>query len=78
MGIGMILVNLTHVPGAIASIFTNAFTGTAAIGGFAGCAVSEMIRVGMARSVYSNEAGWGTSPMIHASARTRHPVEQGL
>ncbi len=78
MGIGMILVNLPVVPGAFAAIFTNAFTGTAAIGGFAGCAVSEMIRVGMARAVYSNEAGWGTSPMIHASANTRHPVEQGL
>ena len=34
--------------------------------------------MGMARSVYSNEAGWGTSPMIHASAKTPHPVEQGL
>ena len=78
MGIAMILVNIQRVPATIVEIFTNAFTGTAAIGGFAGCAVSEMIRVGMARSVYSNEAGWGTSPMIHASAKTRHPVEQGL
>ena len=78
MGLGMILVNIQVVPQVVASIFTNAFTGTAAVGGFAGCAVSEMIRIGMARSVYSNEAGWGTSPMIHASARTRHPVEQGL
>lgn len=78
MGLGMILVNIQVVPQVVASIFTNAFTGTAAMGGFAGCAVSEMIRIGMARSVYSNEAGWGTSPMIHASARTRHPVEQGL
>ena len=78
MGIGMILANITVVPEVIVEIFTNAFTGTAAVGGFAGCAVSEMIRVGMARSVYSNEAGWGTSPMIHASAKTRHPVEQGL
>lgn len=78
MGLGMILVNLPRVPEAVIAIFTNAFTGTAAIGGFAGCAVSQMIRVGMARSVYSNEAGWGTSPMIHSSAKTRHPVEQGL
>ena len=62
----------------IQSIGTNAFTGTAAIGGFAGCAVSQMVRVGMARAVYSNEAGWGTSPMIHSSAKTIHPVEQGL
>ena len=78
MGIGMILANHSRVPSVFAAIVTNAFTGTAAIGGFAGCAVSEMIRVGMARSVYSNEAGWGTSPMIHSSARTPHPVAQGL
>lgn len=78
MGLAMIVANITVVPSAIASIFTNAFTGTAAIGGFAGCAVSQMVRVGMARSVYSNEAGWGTSPMIHSSADTPHPVAQGL
>ena len=78
MGVAMIGVNITRVPEVIGGIFTNAFTGTAAIGGFAGCAVSEMVRVGMARAVYSNEAGWGTSPMVHASAKTRHPVEQGL
>ncbi len=78
MGIVMILVNLPSVPGAFAAIFTNAFTGTAAVGGFAGCAVAQMVRVGMARAVYSNEAGWGTSPMIHSSAKTEHPVEQGL
>ena len=78
MGIMMIFVNITRVPGAIAAIFTNAFTGTAAMGGFAGCAVSQMVRVGMARAVYSNEAGWGTSPLVHSSARTAHPVEQGL
>ena len=78
MGIVMILVNLPRVPGAIASIFTNAFTGTAAVGGFAGATVSAMVRTGMARAVYSNEAGWGTSPMIHSSAKTHHPVEQGL
>ena len=75
----MILANLSRVPSVFAAIVTNAFTGTAAIGGFAGCAVSEMIRVGMARSVYSNEAGWGTSPMIHASAQnTVIPWQQGL
>ena len=78
MGLGMIIININRVPGVFTAIVTNAFTGTAAIGGFAGCAVSEIIRVGMARSVYSNEAGWGTSPMIHASAKTPHPVEQGL
>lgn len=78
MGAAMIVVNFERVPAAFASIFRDAFTGTAALGGFAGCTVSQMVRVGMARSVYSNEAGWGTSPMIHSSARTVHPVEQGL
>ena len=78
MGIGMIIVNIGNVPSAIVSIFSGAFTGTAAVGGFAGAAVSEIVRVGMARSVYSNEAGWGTSPMIHSSAKTKHPVAQGL
>ena len=78
MGIVMILFNITRVPAAIAQIFQGAFTGTAAVGGFAGAAVSSIIRTGVARSVYSNEAGWGTSPMIHASADTPHPVEQGL
>lgn len=78
MGLAMIVVNAGRVPEALGSIFTNAFTGTAAVGGFAGCAVSQIVRVGVACAVYSNEAGWGTSPMIHASAKTRHPVEQGL
>ena len=40
--------------------------------------MSKAIATGMQRSVYSNEAGWGTSPMVHASSKTRHPVEQGL
>lgn len=78
MGLLMIIVNIQAVPAAISAIFTNAFTGTAAVGGFAGAAVSKIVQTGMARSVYSNEAGWGTSPMIHSSADTPHPVEQGL
>lgn len=78
MGILMIAVNITGVPSAIVQIFRDAFNGTAAAGGFAGATVSGIIRTGMARSVYSNEAGWGTSPMIHASAETQHPVAQGL
>lgn len=78
MGIAMIVVNIDRVPDAVATIFKGAFTGHAAVGGFAGSVVSGMIQTGMARSVYSNEAGWGTSPMVHASAKTKHPVEQGL
>lgn len=78
MGLLIIAANLENVPSAVTMIFTNAFTGTAAVGGFAGAAVSKIVQTGMARSVYSNEAGWGTSPMIHSSADTPHPVEQGL
>lgn len=78
MGLIMIAMNITQVPTAFATIFTEAFTGSAAVGGFAGATVSGMIRTGMARSVYSNEAGWGTSPMIHGSADAKHPVAQGL
>ena len=48
------------------------------MGGFVGATISKVISTGMARSVYSNEAGWGTSPMVHASAKTDHPVKQGL
>ena len=77
-GILIIILNIQNLLPTIAQIFGNAFTGSAALGGFAGASVSKAISTGMARSVYSNEAGWGTSPMVHASSKTRHPVEQGL
>lgn len=74
----IIIKNIGSVPMAFGQIFGSAFTGTAAIGGFAGAAFAKAIQMGMARSVYSNEAGWGTSPMIHSTARTDHPVKQGM
>lgn len=74
----IILLNITAVPETFALIFKSAFSGTAAVGGFAGAAVSRVIRLGVSRSVFSNEAGWGTSPMIHSTATTDHPVKQGL
>ena len=77
-GIIIIIMNIENLIPTIASIFSEAFTGSAAFGGFAGATVAKAISTGMARSVYSNEAGWGTSPMVHASSKTRHPVEQGL
>lgn len=78
LGIAVILMNLDNLLPTLGAIFGEAFTGSAALGGFAGASVSKVISTGMARSVYSNEAGWGSSPMIHASSQTRHPVEQGL
>lgn len=74
----ILLLNITYLPEMFAGIFKGTFTGTAAVGGFVGSAVSLAIRQGIARSVYSNEAGNGTSPLIHGSADTVHPVRQGL
>ncbi|MEG2678845.1 MAG: amino acid carrier protein [Oscillospiraceae bacterium] len=80
VGCGLIIIatNITNLPATLQLVFSSAFTGHAAVGGFTGVAFAAMIRTGFARSVYSNEAGWGTSPMIHASARTSHPVRQGM
>lgn len=77
-GLFIILKNISSLPNALGLIFKGAFDGTAAIGGFSGAAVSMAIRNGIARSVFSNEAGWGTSPMIHASSKIDHPIKQGL
>ncbi|WP_053362264.1 amino acid carrier protein [Bacillus sp. FJAT-27251] len=77
-GLFIILTNMNQIGSVFALIFGGAFGGTAAVGGFAGAAVAQVIRMGMARAVYSNEAGWGTSPMIHSTAKVDHPVKQGI
>lgn len=77
-GIGLIIINIKNVPSVITLIFTNAFTGTAAVGGFTGATVKAAIQNGVSRSMNSNEAGQGASPLIHSSANTIHPVRQGL
>ena len=74
----ILIVNVGELPATFAMIFKGAFTTQAAVGGFVGAGVATAMRLGFARSVYSNEAGWGTSPMIHASAKTDHPVKQGV
>lgn len=71
-------INITALPGAFASIFINAFTPHAAVGGFAGSSVAMALRWGAARGVYSNEAGMGTAPMAHSTATVDHPVRQGM
>ncbi len=73
----VILVNIAEVPAAIATIVSDAFTGTAAAGGFAGATIWAAIRFGVARGVFSNEAGLGSAPIAHAAARTNDPVRQG-
>ena len=73
-----LLLNLAAVPAVIAQIVTSAFTPSAAVGGFAGAAVTQIIAAGVSRGVLSNEAGLGSAPIAHGIARVDHPSEQGL
>jgi len=77
-GLAIIVINITKVPAAFGLIFSSAFTGKAAVGGFAGATIANAIRFGVARGVFTNEAGLGSAPIAHAAATTDHPVRQGL
>lgn len=73
-GVTIIINNLELVAPALKMIFTYAFTGEAAVGG----AIGAAIRYGVARGVFSNEAGMGSAPIAAAAAKTDHPARQGL
>ncbi len=76
---GMVLVmNASRIPAAFVSIFEGAFTGTAAVGGFAGAAVAQAIRFGVSRGIFSNESGLGSAGIAAAAAQTREPARQAL
>ncbi|MCG7198752.1 sodium:alanine symporter family protein [Marinobacter pelagius] len=77
-GLVVLAINADQIGPAMALILESAFSGHAAQGGFAGAAVWAAIRFGVARGVFSNEAGLGSAPIAHAAARTRDPVRQGL
>ena len=66
------------LPHAFGLIFEGAFSGTAAVGGFAGSTMMMALRYGIARGLFSNEAGLGSAPMVHCAADTDHPVRQGM
>ncbi len=68
----------TLLPDAFGLIFRSAFSGSAATGGFAGAVVAQAIRYGVARGVFSNEAGLGSAPIAHGAAQTEEPVREGL
>ncbi len=74
----ILVIHLPQIPGALGLIFQHAFTPKAGVGGFAGATVMMAMRFGVARGVFSNEAGLGSAPIAHAAARTDHPVRQGL
>lgn len=73
----ILIIEADQIPHAFALIFADAFTGTAATGGFVGAGVMAAIRFGVARGIFSNEAGLGSAPIAHAAARTNQPVRQG-
>ena len=77
-GLVIILMNVGQIPSAIALILKSAFTPAAAAGGFAGSTVMFAMRYGVARGVFTNEAGLGSAPIAHAAATTDNPVRQGL
>ena len=85
MCVGYVVVSLTvlglyaeQIPAAFALIFHHAFNPTAATGGFAGAAVMMAMRYGVARGIFSNEAGLGTAGIAQAAGRSRHAAESGL
>ena len=76
-GLIIILANITKLPGVFAEIFTGAFGLRAAAGGALGSMIMAMQK-GVARGLYSNEAGEGSAPVIHSAAEVNHPSEQGI
>ncbi|WP_411733598.1 alanine/glycine:cation symporter family protein [Paeniglutamicibacter sp.] len=74
----ILIANVGQVPAAIGQIFSQAFTGTSAVGGFAGSAIIIAVQFGVARGIFSNESGMGSAAIAAASAQTTHPVRQGL
>jgi AGCS family alanine or glycine:cation symporter len=77
-GAVIILLHIGDLPRVLGNVFDGAFSGAAATGGFAGATMIQAMRFGIARGLFSNEAGLGSAPMVHAAAQTDHPVRQGM
>lgn len=74
----ILIINIRGIPHAFSLIFQYAFAPAPAVGGFAGATFTMALQKGMARGMFSNEAGMGSAPMVHATAKTDHPIRQGL
>lgn len=74
----VIIANITQLPNAIYLIFAGAFNPEAVATGIAGASIAKAIQNGVARGVYSNEAGMGSAPYAHSTAVTDHPCRQGM
>lgn len=77
-GITIIIININQLPYAIINILKCAFAKEAIGGGIIGHSIKEALRYGVARGLYSNEAGEGSAPVLHSAAITDHPARQGL
>ncbi|QTM98570.1 amino acid carrier protein [Sediminibacillus dalangtanensis] len=76
--LAVILAHVDQLPHVFGLIFAHAFTPISAAGGFAGAGIAQALRWGIARGLYSNEAGVGTAPIAHAAAQTDHPSKQAI
>lgn len=74
----VLIANAKNIPSAFIIIFSHAFKKTAAVGGFTGSAIILTIKSGVSKGIFSNEAGLGSTPIAHAAADTRHPVNQAI
>lgn len=74
----IIILNISSVGEAFKSIFVGAFSPEAATGGLIGVTIKEAVRYGVARGLFSNEAGMGSTPHAHAIAKVKHPCDQGI
>jgi len=74
----LLLMNISTIPGVIKTIFVCAFSPESMLGGAAGITIQQAIRYGVARGLFSNEAGMGSTPHAHARATAKIPHEQGL
>ncbi len=76
--LGIIVIEYDRIPYAFNIIFSDAFTGQAAVGGFFGSAFLMTLLMGVRRGLFSNEAGQGSAPIAHAAAKTEWPAREGL
>ena len=74
----VIIPNVGNIIPSFLSIFSNAFSGSAATGGFLGATFAYALNRGVNRGLFSNEAGQGSAPIAHAAARTEEPVDEGM
>ena len=77
-GLTIVALHAGDIPRILGQVFDGAFSGTAATGGFAGSTIMMAMRYGIARGLFSNEAGLGSAPMVHAAAVTDHPIRQAM